>query len=80
MDKYEKFQADLKAQKEANYNELMSEIKSLSAKFEKLISLALNSTTAKAERESVELKGVIKENSAEITNCIYDSGLQSKLR
>lgn len=51
MDKYEKFQADLKAQKEANYNELMSEIKSLSAKFEKLISLALNSTTAKAERD-----------------------------
>ena len=51
MDKYEKFQADLKAQKEANYNELMSEIKSLSAKFEKLISMALNSTTAKAERD-----------------------------
>ncbi len=50
MDKYEKFQADLKAQKEANYNELMSEVKSLSAKFEKLISMALNSTTAKAER------------------------------
>lgn len=50
MDKYEKFQADLKAQKEANYNELMSEVKSLSAKFEKLIAMALNTTTAKAER------------------------------
>lgn len=51
MDKYEKFQADLKAQKEADYNKLISEVKSLSAKFEKLISMALNSTTAKAERD-----------------------------
>lgn len=51
MDKYDKFQAELKTQKEANYNELMSEVKSLSQKFEKLISMALNTSSAKAERE-----------------------------
>lgn len=51
MDKYDKFQAELKAQKEATYNELMSEVKSLSQKFEKFISMALNSSSAKAERE-----------------------------
>lgn len=51
MNKYEKFQTELKEQKEANYKELMSEVSSLKSRFEKLLSMALNTTTAKAERD-----------------------------
>ena len=51
MNKYEKFQAELKEQKEASYKELMSEVSSLKSRFEKLMSMAMNTTTAKAERD-----------------------------
>ena len=51
MNKYEKFQNELKAQKQSNYNELMAEVNSLKSRFEKLLSMAMETTTAKAERD-----------------------------
>lgn len=51
MNKYEKFQAELDAQKETNYKSLMAEVNSLKCRFEKLLAMAMETTTAKAERD-----------------------------
>lgn len=51
MNKYEKFQVELKEQKATSYKELISEVNSLRSRFEKLLSMAMNTTTAKAERD-----------------------------
>jgi len=51
MNKYEKFQSELKAQKQENYKELMAEINGLKSHFEKLLSMAMNSSTARVERD-----------------------------
>ena len=51
MNKYEKFQLELKEQKESNYNDLMAEVKSLKSRFEKILSMAMNSTSARVERD-----------------------------
>ena len=51
MNKYEKFQEELKAQKQSNYKELMNEVSSLKNRFEKLLSMAMNSSSARVERD-----------------------------
>lgn len=51
MNKYDKFEADLKLQKEENFKSLMTEVKNISNFIEKVISMALETSSAKAERE-----------------------------
>ena len=51
MNTYEKFQTELKEQKEASYKDLISEVNSLRNRFEKIMTMAMNTTTAKAERD-----------------------------
>ena len=51
MNKYEKFQEELQAQKESNYKSLMNEVHSLKERFEKILSLAMNCSSSRVERD-----------------------------
>ena len=50
MDKYEKLQEEIQAKKDADYIALILDVKKISNCIEKLISMALNSSSAKMER------------------------------
>ncbi len=51
MDKYEKLQEEIQAKKDADYNALILDVKKISNCIEKIISMALNSSSAKMERD-----------------------------
>ncbi len=51
MDKYEKLQEEIQAKKDADYKALILDVKKISNCIEKLISMALNSSSAKMERD-----------------------------
>ena len=51
MDKYEKLQEEIQAKKDADYIALILDVKKISNCIEKLISMALNSSSAKMERD-----------------------------
>ena len=50
MDKYEKLQEEIQAKKDADYNTLILELKKISNFIERIFSMALNSSSAKMER------------------------------
>lgn len=51
MDKYEKLQEEIQAKKDADYNDLILDVKKISNCIEKIISMALNSSSANMERK-----------------------------
>ena len=51
MDKYEKLQEEIQAKKDADYKALILDVKKIRNCIEKLISMALNSSSAKMERD-----------------------------
>lgn len=51
MNKYEKFQEELRAQKETSYKSLMDEVHSLKDRFEKILSMAMNCSSSRVERD-----------------------------
>ena len=51
MDKYEKLQEEIQAKTDADYKALILDVKKISNCIEKLISMALNSSSAKMERD-----------------------------